>query len=88
MAARTVPNKAVDITAHPLNVSVPVRSLSIDINHLPKEVHDYIEEKANICQPDSIYICDGTDEEYKDLLEILQRDGWITKLEKMNNWYT
>ena len=81
-----IPDKSAKIEDHPLRVSMPVSSLSVDINHLPKEVHDFIEEKANLCEPDAIYICDGSDEEYKALLKILQDNGVIEKLEKMNNW--
>lgn len=80
-----IPDKSAKIEDHPLRVSMPVSSLSVDINHLPKEVHDFIEEKANLCEPDAIYICDGSDEEYKALLKILQENGVIEKLEKMNN---
>ena len=81
-----VPSNATKIEDHPLRVSMPVSSLSVDIMHLPKEVHDYIEEKANICQPDAIYICDGSADEYNWLLKVLQENKMVQKLEKMNNW--
>lgn len=86
MSSSQIPNNAAKIEDHPLRVSMPVSSLSVDINHLPKEVHDYIEEKANLCQPDAIYICDGSIDEYNSLLKILQENKMIEKLEKMNNW--
>ncbi len=64
---------------------IPVISKSIDLTHLPNSVQTFISEKARLCQPDSIYICDGSEEEYKELLHVLQRDGWIQPLEKMKN---
>ncbi|CAF0947803.1 unnamed protein product, partial [Brachionus calyciflorus] len=70
---------------HSLRVNCPVTSRSCDINHLPLSVIEYLEEKVNICQPEAVYICDGSEEEYKDLLKILQEGGWVQKLEKMNN---
>lgn len=81
-----MPSNAAKIEDHPLRVSMPVSSLSVDINHLPKEVHDYIEEKANICQPDAIYICDGSAEEYNSLIKILQENKMMQRLEKLDNW--
>jgi hypothetical protein len=66
---------------------IPLTTRSIDINHLPRTVQVFIEENAKVCQPDSIYICDGSDEENKDLLKILQSEGWIQPLEKMENWF-
>lgn len=81
------PSQAAKIEDHPLRVSMPVSSLSVDVNHLPKEVHDYIEEKANICQPDAIYICDGSIEEYNSMLKILEDAKIVQRLEKMKTWY-
>ena len=54
---------------------------------LPKSVQDFVDEKAKICQPDSIYVCNGSEEEYQRLLKILQDSGMIQKLEHMKNWY-
>ena len=71
----TIPGHEIKITAR----------ADIDIEHLPKSVRAYIEDKARICQPDVIYICDGTEEENKELLKVLEQGGWIQKLEK-NNW--
>jgi GTP-dependent phosphoenolpyruvate carboxykinase len=66
---------------------IPLNSRSVDISHLPRSVQEFIEEKAKICTPDSIYICDGSEEEYKELLKTLKESGWIQPLEKMQNWY-
>jgi phosphoenolpyruvate carboxykinase (GTP) len=60
---------------------IPIESHSCLISKLPISVQDYIEEKAKICQPDSIYVCDGSEEENKSLLNLLEKDGWIQRLE-------
>ncbi|CAF1096252.1 unnamed protein product, partial [Brachionus calyciflorus] len=56
-----------------------------NLTKLPKSLQDYIEEKAKICQPEAIHICDGSIEEYNALLRQLERNGQVQKLEKMNN---
>ena len=56
-----------------------------NISKLPCSVRKYVEEKAEICQPDAIYICDGSEEENQNLLKVLQESGSIQKLDKMKN---
>jgi phosphoenolpyruvate carboxykinase (GTP) len=55
------------------------------MSNLPTPIQDYIEQSALTCQPDSIYICDGSTEEYKILMDILLREKSIQKLESMDN---
>ncbi|XP_013404045.1 phosphoenolpyruvate carboxykinase, cytosolic [GTP]-like [Lingula anatina] len=65
-----------------------VRTLSVvqgDISRLPQHVTEYITEKSKICQPSNIHICDGSEEENKKLLDILQKDGMIKPLKKYEN---
>ncbi|XP_048753018.2 phosphoenolpyruvate carboxykinase, cytosolic [GTP]-like isoform X1 [Ostrea edulis] len=52
---------------------------------LPKKVQHYVEDNVKLCQPDTIHICDGSDRENQMLLYILQRDGMIRPLPKMDN---
>ena len=59
---------------------------SSNLTGIPKNVQDYIEEKAKLCQPDQIHICDGSEEENKILLGLLERSGAIQRLRKMDNW--
>ena len=56
-----------------------------NLTKLPKSIQDYIEEKAKICQPDAIHICDGSIEENRAFLQVLQKNGVIQKLEQLNN---
>ena len=67
-------------------VSLPAVVSDVKLNQLPKQLRDYIEEKAKICQPDQIHICDGSETEYQNLVKYLQEAGTIQKLEKMKNW--
>lgn len=58
-----------------------------DLNRLQPKVRRYVEEKAKLCQPDNIHICDGSDAENDYLLNLMQKQGLITPLEKYENWY-
>ena len=82
-----VPNKeVVQVGCKAVAVSLPPVVSDVKLNQLPKHLRDYIEDKAKICQPDSIHICDGSEAENQKLLKYLQEAGTITKLEKMKNW--
>lgn len=52
---------------------------------LRPHVRHYVEEKARLCKPDSIYICDGTEEENAGLLTMMETMGMIKKLPKYEN---
>lgn len=54
-------------------------------NDLPKKVQHYVQDNVKLCKPDTIHICDGSDRENEMLLYILQRDGMIKPLPKMDN---
>lgn len=47
---------------------------------LPKSVFHYIEEKAKLCTPDKIHLCDGSEEENAALLSILEKAGSVKRL--------
>ena len=54
---------------------------------LPAKVQDYVADQAKLCQPDNIYICDGSKEENESLINNLIENGVLTKLRKYDNWY-
>lgn len=65
-----------------------IRSFGVvhgDLKRLHPSVKSYIEDKANLCQPDSIHICDGSDAENKALLSLMQKQGIIVPLTKYEN---
>ena len=61
-------------------------SSGVSMADLPKSVQEFVSEKAKLCQPDSVYVCDGSPEENTWLLSVLQKTNWIQKLDHMNNW--
>ncbi|VEL13004.1 unnamed protein product [Protopolystoma xenopodis] len=45
------------------------------INTLPSRAREYVREKALLCQPDTIYICDGSEQESQGLIDLLEKQG-------------
>lgn len=60
-------------------------NLAAAIEKLPPGVKAYVEEKAILCQPDQIYVCDGSDAEYRKFLVDLEKSGVIKKLTAYEN---
>jgi phosphoenolpyruvate carboxykinase (GTP) len=58
---------------------------SCNVSELPVSLKDFIEEKAKICQPDKIHVCDGSEEENEALLDLLEKSGAIQRLRNMQN---
>ncbi|EFN63251.1 Phosphoenolpyruvate carboxykinase [GTP] [Camponotus floridanus] len=52
---------------------------------ISSKLRHYIEECASLCCPKDIYICNGTDTEYMQMLKILQKTGTIESLPKYEN---
>ena len=59
---------------------------SINVDALSPRIKQFVDENAKICQPDNIYVCDGSEEENAMLIEKLQQDGRLDKLTKYDNW--
>lgn len=53
---------------------------------ISSKLRHYIEKCASLCCPKDIYICNGTDAEYMQMLKILQKNGTIENLPKYENW--
>ncbi|KFU90402.1 Phosphoenolpyruvate carboxykinase, cytosolic [GTP] [Chaetura pelagica] len=66
-------------------VNVMPKVVQGDLESLPPEARDFIESNAKLCQPESIHICDGSEEENKKLLDIMVEQGMIKKLNKYEN---
>lgn len=60
-----------------------VNATAVEIS--PK-LRRYIEECVLLCCPKDIYICNGTDTEYMQMLTFLQKSGTIENLPKYENW--
>lgn len=68
-----------------LELPLEKSSVSCILSKLPHHLRDYVEEKVQLCQPDHLYICDGTEKENQALLHLLEKTGRIQKLDKMKN---
>ncbi|XP_072206457.1 phosphoenolpyruvate carboxykinase, cytosolic [GTP] [Excalfactoria chinensis] len=56
-----------------------------DLESLPPQVREFVESNAKLCQPESIHICDGSEEENKKILDIMVEQGMVKKLSKYEN---
>ncbi|XP_056099875.1 phosphoenolpyruvate carboxykinase, cytosolic [GTP] [Rhinichthys klamathensis goyatoka] len=65
------------------------RALSRVLQDVPADLspalREFIENSVSLCQPDSLHICDGSDEENRAVLSLLEEQGVITQLHKYNN---
>lgn len=57
------------------------------VAHLAPNVQKYILEKAELCQPDDIVICDGSSEENQRLIATLIEQKLIKPIPKLENCY-
>lgn len=55
-------------------------ALAKSLEGLPPRVKAYVEEKAQLCTPDAIHVCDGGEAEYKACLKELEQSGAIKRL--------
>jgi len=53
---------------------------------LPSKVQKFVVEKSELCDPEFLHICDGSEEESKSLADLLVKNGMAQKLDKMDNW--
>lgn len=67
-----------------LNLSAKVVQGTLD--SLPKAVREFLENSAELCQPDHIHICDGSEEENARLLGQMEEEGILRRLKKYDNW--
>lgn len=52
-----------------------------------RKLNDWIKEVADMCQPDDIYVCNGSTEEYNLMMEKLLASGSAIPLKKRSNSY-
>lgn len=52
-----------------------------------KKLNDWVKEMADMCQPDSIHWCDGSEEENQNIIDKLVKDGVFVPLKKRENSY-
>ena len=63
-------------------------SLSPGLVRLAPKVRDFVQDKAKLCQPDRVHLCDGSEAEATQLLQTMQQQGIAEKVSgKYENWY-
>ena len=45
-----------------------------------EKLNQWVKEWADLCQPDNIYLCDGSAEENQRLLDQMEKSGMAVKL--------
>ena len=66
-----------------------IRKLStsgVQIGELCPTIQKFVNEQVAICQPDKVYVCDGSDAENKAFVQQLLEDGRFVRLPKYDNW--
>ncbi|XP_045741948.1 phosphoenolpyruvate carboxykinase, cytosolic [GTP] isoform X2 [Mirounga angustirostris] len=66
-----------------LNFSAKVIQGTLD--SLPQAVRAFLESSVRLCQPEHIHICDGSEGENQQLLDQMEGEGMIKRLQKLNN---
>lgn len=56
------------------------------LDQLSANVRSWVERSVDLCQPDAVHICDGSETENKKLLALMQKQGTIQPLPKYDNW--
>ncbi|XP_041081523.1 phosphoenolpyruvate carboxykinase, cytosolic [GTP]-like [Polyodon spathula] len=67
------------------NLVSSMQVLQGELGALSPALRDFIEQSAYLCQPDSLHICDGSEEESRRVLALLEEQGMIKKLTKYEN---
>ncbi|XP_071549452.1 phosphoenolpyruvate carboxykinase, cytosolic [GTP]-like isoform X2 [Panulirus ornatus] len=55
------------------------------LSDLKPKVRTFVEESARLCQPANVHICDGSERELRNLLNVMQQAGMIEPLPKYKN---
>ena len=58
-----------------------------DFGSLPQKVQRFIAEKAELMQPSGIFICDGSQKEFQDIVDKLVERGVLTPLKAYEHKY-
>ncbi|XP_042888915.1 phosphoenolpyruvate carboxykinase, cytosolic [GTP]-like [Penaeus japonicus] len=71
--------KNLDLDTPPLSVSRG------KLSNLKPKVRKFVEDGVRLCLPDTVHICDGSERELRDLLNVMQQAGMIEPLPKYTN---
>ena len=68
------------------SLPVGVTVVKGDFKALSPRIQEFVAEKAGLCKPDSLHICDGSEEESRKIISNMELAGMLTKLTKYENW--
>jgi phosphoenolpyruvate carboxykinase (GTP) len=57
------------------------------LNQLPQNVREYVLKYVTLCKPDSLYLCDGSEEENQRFVDLMVDRNMLEKLPKYENCY-
>lgn len=49
-------------------------------------VRAFVQEKAELCRPAGVYVCDGSEQENRELMAQMEQEGIAKRLTKYENW--
>jgi len=58
-----------------------------NLNSLSEKIRAFVREGVTLCKPANIHVCDGSEREIRDLLNLMQQAGMIEYLPKYKNCY-
>ena len=61
-------------------------SSSLNLADLAGPIREFVEENAKILKPAHVHVCDGSEDENRRMIKMLQDMGRLKKLEKYDNW--
>ncbi|XP_064416447.1 phosphoenolpyruvate carboxykinase, cytosolic [GTP] isoform X2 [Latimeria chalumnae] len=59
--------------------------LNGDLERLSRPVREFVVSGAQLCQPENVHICNGSEEENNRILALLEKQGMIKRLSKYDN---
>ncbi|KAK7074564.1 Protein kinase C-like 1 [Halocaridina rubra] len=65
--------------------SRPLRVTNGKLANLKPKIRAFVEESARLCQPANVHLCDGSDREMRNLINVMQQVGMIEPLPKYSN---
>ena len=63
-----------------------LNSSSVKLGDLSAKIQKFVSEQVLMCQPDKVYVCDGSEEENRAIIQQLVDDGRLVQLPKYDNW--
>lgn len=59
---------------------------TLSASNVSDSIRKFVEEKARLCQPEQIKLCDGSETENQQLINLMVKEGILEKLPKYENW--